>query len=214
MRDFRTNREKNLDLVLCTPSAAGAGEGPGLAGLAEKYGVALDERESAELSDLPTPIQSSVGSVRVALEAKAAMTAHSKACPRLHDELDSSHQTIHGAIDSAIAVGLVMINSSATFVSPGMNKHDLSRWPVRVSRHKQPMAAKRVLEKVMEIRRRERIQDSGFDALGAMVVQCANDGSEVELVTEGYPEVGPGSLLSYEAMILRVSQLYATRFAE
>ena len=46
------------------------------------------------------------------------MTAHGKALPRLHDELNSSHLTIHGASDYAIAAAFALVNAAATFVSP------------------------------------------------------------------------------------------------
>lgn len=213
MRDFRTNRKKNLDLVICSPGA-GAVESPAtFAELAEKYGIQLSGEEARLLEHMPLLREAPVGGVMMALEAKAAMTEHSKARPRLHDELDSSHATVHGAVENAIAVGLVMVNAGGTFVSPERNKFGLrTRRPV-VTNHTQPKAAQGILQKVLEIRRRERIQDVGFDALGAIIVNCPNDGSAVEIVDGQYPEVAAGQLLNYEGMIHRIGQLYASRFA-
>lgn len=42
------------------------------------------------------------------------MTAHSKALPRLFDELNSSHQIVHGASSHALSVGFAMVNASDT----------------------------------------------------------------------------------------------------
>jgi hypothetical protein len=81
-----------------------------------------------------------------------------------------------------------------------------------VNEHSQPKAARGVLRKVLEIRRRERVNEVGFDAFGAIVVDCKNDGSPVELVKDGFAEVASGALLNYESMIHRISQLYASRF--
>ena len=66
-----------------------------------------------------------VGNVLVALEAKACMTKFASSRPRLYDELNSSHLTIHGASAQAAAAALVMINLSPEFISPERNKVNL-----------------------------------------------------------------------------------------
>ena len=86
--------------------------------LVEKYGIVADAREEAVLDALPDIPAAPVGAVHVALEAKACMTEHMKARPRLYDELNSSHATIHGNTDKAIAVGFVMVNMAATSEAP------------------------------------------------------------------------------------------------
>jgi hypothetical protein len=50
------------------------------------------------------------------------MTEHMKARPRLYDELNSSHDAVHGSAEMAIAAGFVMINLADEFISPEMNK--------------------------------------------------------------------------------------------
>src|SRR5690606_24987057 len=101
MRDFQTSRRKVLDLVICTPSkAASAKSSRTFSDLAVECGVKLTENEISILRALPNLSVVPVGNVNLALEAKATMTAHIKALPRLHDELDSSHQTIHGDTDA------------------------------------------------------------------------------------------------------------------
>lgn len=167
----------------------------------------LNEDEQAMLKKLPDPPVAAVGSVLLALEAKATMTAHVRALPRLHDELDSSHQTTHGNSERALAVGFVMVNVSDTFSSPDMNKFDLSVVPRNVNRHRQPDDAIRVIEKIKEIRRRSGGSSSGFDAVGVMVVRMANDGSPVEVAS------APNPVFPYESMVQRVAHEYAAAFS-
>lgn len=129
MRDFRNNKKKNLDMVLCrsTPLQDKGGSRGGVRGarnfaaLSDAYGLKLIESERRILKKLPALPIAGVATVLVATEAKATMTAFLKARPRLKDELTSSHQTIHGDNGSAIAAGLVLINGASTFISPGMN---------------------------------------------------------------------------------------------
>jgi hypothetical protein len=212
MRDFRTRRKKNLDLVVCTPRTAGAPRRPlTLRLLAKKYGVVLDDEERRALDGLPDLVEGSVGAVHLALEAKACMTAHTRAKPRLYDELNSSHLTIHGSTDLAIAAGFVMVNMATTFVSPDLNKHDLRQSAANVSVHEQPKDTSGVIEKVREIPRRSRTGEEGFDALAIVLIECVNDGSPVSLVTRP-PAPQPGDTFHYEQMVRRVAQLYESRF--
>jgi len=145
--------------------------------------------------------------VLVALEAKAAMTAHVKALPRLHDELDSSHQTTHGNSERALAVGFVMVNAGPTFISPDRNKVNLSEHQPDISRHRQPDDALRVIGKVQEIRRRSGESGSGFDAVGVMVVDMANDGTPVNVLDS------PDPVFPYGQMVQRVATEYAAGFS-
>lgn len=221
LRDFRTRKKKNLDLVVCTPNKSAPprlkkGKRAGIvittfADLAPEHEIQLEPAEAAVLADLPALNVVSVGSVCLALEAKAVMTAHIAALPRLHDELDSSQETIHGHADEALAAGFVMINFANQFTSPDRNKHDLSRTERVVNSHDQPKATERTIEKVTELRRRSKTGDHGFDAIGIMLVDCANDGSPCNVVTS--PPAPPASdPFHYDQLIERVAALYQTRF--
>ncbi|PYF13154.1 hypothetical protein C8J30_101541 [Rhodobacter viridis] len=209
MRDFQQNRKKDLDLVLCVGAASPKSSLPTFDALAEPYGIVLTPEEQAQLNELPSLRQAPVGSVLVALEAKACMTEHVKARPRLFDELNSSHLTIHGATDEAIAVGLVVVNFADSFISPGKAPDASGARPFNI--HRQPGVTERVLEKVGELPRRSATGREGFDALAAVLVDCRNDGHPVSLVTAP-PAPQPGDNLYYDSMILRIAQLYATRF--
>ena len=216
LRDFGTNRKKDLDLVICTPrSSANAGdlEKSDFTQRAEEVGVVLDSMSRVALGSLPKVNQFPVGTVRVAVEAKACMTAHVKALPRLYDELNSSHLAIHGSSTHAVAVGLALVNASKTFVSPGKNDFDRSTREPIISQHRQPDDTRRVIEKLNEIRRRTRDEENGFDAFGITVIECVNDGSLVKLV-ESDPAPKPEDIYHYESMVRRVVNLYEQKFSE
>lgn len=217
LRDFQTGRKKDLDLVICSPgggpqitSKFGKSKGE-FTSLALSYGIKLHPDEQLALSALPVFRTCSVGSVYVALESKAAMTEHVKALPRLHDELDSSHSTVHGHADNAIAVATVLINSSQTFLSPNRNKFDLSTQAPVVNPHTQPKAVARTLEKIREIRRRSGTQHQGFDAVGIIIIDFPNSGVPCEVVREP-PAPKYDEPDNYEQMIRRIATLYASKF--
>ncbi len=211
MRDFQHDRKKDLDLVICLP-ASGSRSGRALGDLADHYRVDLTERERNELRGLPVLQEMAVGSVLVALEAKACMTAHQRALPRLYDELNSSHQTVHGAHDSAIAVGLVTINIASRFLSPDLNKRNRATDPVW-STHVQPKSVEITIDKVKQLPRRSKTGITGYDALGIVVIDCVNDGSKVKLHGDP-PAPQPSDNYHYTTMIDRMRGLYDTRFAQ
>lgn len=212
MRDFRQNRKKDLDLVLCTP-AAGLPKPRTFESLADGYQFALSDAERNVLRSLPVLREAPVASVLVALEAKACMTAHVKAIPRLYDELNSSHQTIHGASEMVIAGGFVMVNTAPFFVSPGRVGYcpNCGHRVSPINAHKQPEDARRVVEKVKELPRRANVQGDGFDAFAIVAVECRNDGSPVTLVSQP-PAPPSGDIMEYAQMIARLAHLYEARF--
>ncbi len=215
MRDFKTGRRKKLDLVVARPGTLGDGKprrSLPLAGLGLRIGVRLTPQQTKSLADLPEAIEGPVGSVLIALEAKACMTEHSKARPRLYDELNSSHLTIHGAADQAIAVGLVMLNAASTFISPARNKFDMSVNTPILNEHDQPHATMSVDAKVRELPRRTRPGEEGYDALGIIAVHCRNDGSPVTVVTRP-PAPSTDDIFHYDSMIRRALQQYDYLFA-
>jgi len=144
MRDFRTGRKKDLDLVVCTQSPSEEKrDRTSLRSLAEKYEIKLAPNEQSILEAMPMFYETSVGEVHVALEAKACMTEHGKARPRLYDELSSSHLTIHGSSGFAIAAGFVMVNISERFISPGRNKFVVREHAPNYNSHNQPRIVQR-----------------------------------------------------------------------
>lgn len=210
MGDWKHQRKKKLDLVLAT--RGGSPTGLFFSDLVAQYGIALTSDEEALLGSLPPLLEAPVGSVLSAVEAKAAMTAHSKARPRLYDELNSSHLTVHGAADQSIAVGLAMVNAATEFLSPDLNKLGLAEARPVLSRHKQPGDTNRVIEKLKELPRRTRPGEEGFDALGIVVLNCSNDGSNVELVTDP-PALDSRDDYHYAQTVRRVANDFSYRFS-
>lgn len=216
MHDFRTGRKKNLDLVICRPRAEKPDARSRRLTFAERAAaieLVLDANARAVLEALPTVHEFPVGAVLVAVEAKACMTAFGKARPRLYDELNSSHQTIHGDSIHTVAAGLAMVNVAEEFISPDLNKFDLATHATVVSRHNQPRDAERVIEKLHEIPRRAREGEEGFDAFGITVINCKNDGSPVALI-EAPPAPPPGDIYHYEGTVHRLAQLYEHKFRD
>ena len=215
MQSFGTGGTKKLDLVISTAGAhiVQKPDPQSFADLVEHYEIILTAEEQQELSALPLLRRVSVGTVHVALEAKATMTAHIKALPRLHDELNSSHLTIHGSSDIAIAVGFAMVNMAATFISPNLNKYDLSQRDAIVSTHNQPHSAARTIARIRDIPRRTNVREVGFDAIGVVVIQLANDGTPATLL-QVPPAPPPTDIFHYDQMIRRIQSLYEGRFAD
>jgi len=211
MRDFVHNKAKDLDLVLCTPSSGASVAHPlTLPAMADAYDIPLSDYERSELKGLPAIAEAPVGSVLMALEAKACMTSHQKALPRFHDELNSSHQIVHGATDQAIAVGLAMVNRAGRFLSPLLNQYMANVGP-QWTKHDQPKAAALAVNMLHDLPRRSKVGDNGFDAFATLVIDCRNDGSDVVLV-EHPPAPKPLDNHHYATMIDRLTHIYATRF--
>jgi hypothetical protein len=183
-----------------------------LASLADHYGVVLTAAEKKIMAALPVLHEAPIGNVLVALEAKACMTEHSKALPRLYDELNSSHLTVHGSHDLVVAAGFVAINAASRFLSPGKNSpYDAGN--LRWNDHKIPGVVTKTIDKVKQLPRRSKPGEVGYDALSIVVIDCANDGSAVSLVSApvGPP---PQDTYHYASMIDRLRGLYDTRFAQ
>lgn len=211
MRDFVQDRKKNLDLVLCSPGGIATGR-HSLISLASDYEIELNPAEESILRGLPSLLSAPVGGVLLALEAKACMTAHQRALPRLYDELNSSHNTVHGATDQAIAAGFVMINAAPDYLSPDLNKKNRATDP-DWSQSDQPRDATLAVEKVRQLPRRSKPGEQGYDALGIVVIDCRNDGSKVEQVLTP-PAPRAGDIYHYGSMIDRLAHIYATRFKD
>lgn len=211
MRDFARNRAKNLDLVICTTAGTEKHRGT-FAGLVAPYTIVLSDSDRKALDALPPIPLANPATVLMALEAKACMTEFGKARPRLYDELNSSHLTIHGDTDSAIAAGFALVNAAQTFVSPIRNPWSLLDHEPVVSSHNQPKNLCSVAAKLTELPRRSRPGEEGFDAFAITVIDCPNDGRAVQ-VKRGAPGEYYPEIYDYSQTIGRLAQLYATRFS-
>ncbi len=211
MRDFGTGRKKDIDLVLARPDGE-PDRRVTFNELAQRYSIALTPAQGAALKALPELPIAPVGAVLVALEAKATMTAHIRALPRLYDELNSSHLCVHGASRQALAIGFAIINASPRFASSDMNKFDLATTNRVFTQEPQPRSLSRTLEKLAEMPRRSNTRETGFDGVGVVVIDGANDGSPFSLVTAP-PAPQPGEAFHYDGMIVRMANEYDTSFS-
>jgi hypothetical protein len=211
MIDYATGRKKKLDLVVARPD--GPPRRTSLASYADEKDIRLTDEQRQVFEALPPLWLAPVGSaVLIALEAKATMTAHTRALPRLYDELNSSHVCVHGASSNALAIGFVMINASPLFVSSDQNKRDLAVHERVVNKEPQPISLERTLAKVAEIPRRSSNRDNGFDGVGIVVLNGVNDGNPYSLVT-ATPAPQPGESFHYDSMITRMATEYDTIFS-
>lgn len=216
INDFVHHRKKNLDLVIARPQhgVASSGETRTFASLTDAWSIQLTPDQHRRLDMLPAFVEGAFGAnaVLLALEAKACMTAHSKAGPRLFDELNSSHQIIHAASERALAVGFVMINSASTFLSPDMNRRRSYTEADHVSEHKQPAAAQTAMRRVESLPTRSGASGHGYDGIAAITVDMPNDGTRVRLDTRP-PAPSASSPYNYGSMISRVANEYDGRFS-
>jgi hypothetical protein len=214
MQDFEHNKTKRLDLVLCRPGDDAPARRPArpvtLPSLADDLGIELTARQQAALGALPVITRAPVGAVLVALEAKATMTEHTKAGPRLYDELNSSHQIVHASSNRALSVGFFMVNASYRFISPNRNR-GLAQPVVTV--HRQPDAAEHSINVVKGLPRRSGFSGTGYDGLAIVVIDMFNDGKTPVMLVTGPPAPPPGDIFNYDAMLTRVANEYDAAFA-
>lgn len=214
MRNFVNGKKKALDLVVCRPKAGAPApkKEEFFADLTEPYGIVLTDEEQAILSSLPPLPRRPVGAVRIALEAKAAMTEFGKARPRLFDELQSSQAIVHGDTDDAIAAGLVIINAAESFISPTRNLHHDKGIPIETTAHEQPRQLALTVDHINGLPRRATVGSAGFDALGIVVVDCSNRSDEPVRLVQAGGAPGRDHVLHYESMINRIIGWYSQRF--
>lgn len=81
-----------------------------------------------------------------------------------------------------------------------------------VNRDPQPRSLERTLAKLAELPRRSNVRETGFDALGVLVVRGTNTGTPFALVIDP-PAPQPGEPMHYDGMIARVAHEYDTTFA-
>jgi hypothetical protein len=211
MVDFVNRKKKKLDLVVCRKD--GTSTGRTFTELGQQLGVVLSPPMESDLSALPPMREAPVGSVLVALEAKVCMTAHVKSLPRLFDELNSSHQIVHGASNAALSIGMVTVNVSDEFISSKRNvQHDPTMRTV-ISTHRQPAAAQRVVDMVENLPRRTSTSSMGYDGLGIIGVNLRNDTTTTVTVHRSPPIPKPGDIFHYETMLRRMANEYDSAFA-
>ena len=197
---------KTLDLVVCrVPPRGRHGTRRSFREVGESYGVQVAAEDIARLDALPSleeERRDDVSEVLIALEAKACMTEHAKSLPRLFAEILATGFLAKQAVPSCLSVAYAVVNAADSFVTPSNNK---------TNRHDQPHDARMVVEMLASAVPTSSEFRFGYDAIGATVIACRNDGSTVSLI-QGDPAPGPRDHLRYEQMIQKLCSRYRERF--
>ncbi|MEQ1892996.1 MAG: hypothetical protein ABL998_10670 [Planctomycetota bacterium] len=153
--------------------------------------------------------------IRIALEAKAAMTKHVSAIPRLRDELTGSMRSAVEANPHAVTCGITVVNIASSFLSPTDQKDPLPTETSALRRrtHRQPTDAERVIEMLERLPIRHDPPDVGFDAMGIIVVSHDNELPDpgVTLI-EDSPSPVRASPRNYNSFLIEVCNKYTRRF--
>lgn len=199
---------KTLDLVVCAVPKGRKPRGRRtFAQLGQHYGIQLSPTEQALLTTLPIleeELSSDVSEVLIALEAKACFTDLVGSIPRLHAEILATGYLAKQAAPSCLSVSYTLVNGANSFVSPGEGK---------VKKHNQPSDATNVLAMIAKaIPTAHNQPNFGYDAIGASLINCQNDGSTVNIVTAA-PAPTHTDFIYYERMMRTLCGQYRNRFS-
>jgi hypothetical protein len=148
------------------------------------------------------------GLVLISCELKTVMTEHRKSGPRIFDELSSSHEIVHSGDPEALALGVTVVNIASTFVSP-LRQKEASPAPLDITVHKQPDAAKSMVDHLRGLPQREGAVGVGFDAYATFIVDCDNQGPTTLRTSPPAPQ--PGDSDHYDTFLKRVAAAYTER---
>jgi hypothetical protein len=143
-------------------------------------------------------------SVQIAIEIKAVMTEHHKAVKNRKRDLEAHHEHVHNYNNSAIAGGVLVVNSAPTFRSPLRNA---------VTIHKNPdaLAAHRINE-LRGVASRGGSTGYGLEAKCAIVVDMDNQKPGSARYASAPPNPTVGDPLYYDAFIQSICEHYTRRF--
>ena len=216
---FRVNHviagrlKKTLDLIVCrVPSTRTEAAGSrskrrhAFRDLVDKYQIVVQPEQQVMLDALPNVIEEDrddVSEVLVALEAKACMTEHVKALPRLFSEIVGTGFLTKQGEPNCISVCYVVVNSADTFRTPSNKK---------TNQHNQPSDATTVVRMIHDaIPRASDVPAWGYDAIGVSVLECHNDGRQVSVVTTSPPAPDFTDHQLYDRMIRSICSAYRAR---
>jgi len=197
---------KTLDLVVCrVPTRRRDGRRRTFREVGKEFGIVLDHPAASRVDALPVLLEeqrNDVSEVLIALEAKACMTEHSKSLPRLFAEILATGFLAKQAVRDCLTVAYAVVNAANTFITPSSGRENA---------HNQPHDAQMVVEMLGSAIPTANEQHFGFDAIGATVIDCRNDGSDVKLV-ETAPAPSPREHHHYQRMIQTLCSRYRERF--
>jgi hypothetical protein len=154
--------------------------------------------------------------IHLALKVKMCMTNYSAARARLRNELADSARSASEQSPQAVVGGLVVVNTSASWISPTDQPDPLPADTARLWRrsHKQPRDAAKVIQMLEQLPRRERTPGFGFDSLGIIAVRHDNElpVPNVDLIRVS-PYLPVANSTNYESFVWDISNKYEKRFA-
>lgn len=168
----------------------------------KQFGIGLTADERAQLADLgklSEETKDDVSEVVIAVEAKACMTDHVGALPRLHAEILATGYLAKRAAPECTVISYTLVNTAPSFVS-GSGEPKMMR---------QPESAKAVLNMLSQAVPLSRDERGllGYDAVGALAIECRNDGTPVTL-SSGESTPPMTSPINYEHMVRRICAAY------
>lgn len=200
---------KTLDLVVCAiPPTRHGGVRRSFADLVNVYGIQLSDTERNILATFPPILEErsdDVSEVLIAVEAKACMTEHGKAIPRLFAEILATGYLAKQAAPRSITVSYTVVNAAEKFITPSGSA------PTNV--HNQPRDAQAVVDMLSSaIPTSSSFPSFGYDAVGVTVVSCHNDGSPVTLL-DTPPAPGVNRFFHYDRMMRTLCAEFRSRFS-
>lgn len=197
---------KKLDLVVCRiPGNRERKPGRSFAEFGNELGIVLSTKQQALLAKLPEFHEEQadeMAEVVVALEAKACMTEHVKAIPRLFAEILATGYLAKQAAPNCVTASHTVVNAAPFFRSPGSEKETKHNATA-------PEAVVRMLGDALPTA--QQAPTLGYDAVGVTVVSCRNNGSPVEVVT-GPPAPTSKQHHNYDRMIHTICAAYRAKF--
>lgn len=165
------------------------------------YGIVLSPDELTQVAELGHVFEDTnedVSEVAIAVEAKACMTKHVGALPRLHAEILATGYLAKRAAPQCTVVSYTLVNAASTFLSESKTEH-----------MRQPESAASVLKMLDQAVPlcRDHHGLLGYDAVGALSIECQNDGSAVVLAT-GDAAPPKSSQIHYERMLRQICAAY------
>lgn len=197
---------KTVDLVLTRVprNRVSTADRRTFADVGKAYGIVLTDDEAIEAAKLDAVVEESgddVSEVAIAVEAKACMTDHIGALPRLHAEILATGYLAKRASPQCTVVSYTLVNVANTFVS-GKTAAKKMRQPESAN------AVLNMLSQAVPLCRDHGLL--GYDVVGALSIVCRNDGSAVtHSPAAGSP--GRDSSILYQRMIRSVCAAYRDR---
>lgn len=118
------------------------------------------------------------------LESTTTFAEFHKSYLRFYGELNSSHRTILGSSNNALAVRLAIVKVVEQSISPLKNPDLPLDRDVQYPEHRQSDGAQDDINMVEQLSRRTPNEGDGHEELGTIPTDHPNDGSKVTLATE------------------------------